>query len=36
MAGEVTILWFAIAGIIWVLGSRKYSIERLWLKREIL
>ena len=34
--GEVTILWFAIAGIIGVLGSRKYGIERLWLKREIL
>ena len=34
--GEVTILWFAIAGIIGVLGSRKYGIERLWLKRELL
>lgn len=34
--GEVTILWFACAGIIGILGSRKYGIERLLLKREIL
>lgn len=34
--GEVTILWFAIAGIIGILGSRKYGLERLILKREIL
>jgi len=34
--GEVTILWFAIAGIIGILGSRKYGLERLILKKEIL
>lgn len=34
--GEVTILWFACAGIIGILGSRKYGIERLLLKKEIL
>ena len=34
--GEVTILWFAIAGIIGIMGSRKFGIERLILKREIL
>jgi uncharacterized membrane protein YphA (DoxX/SURF4 family) len=34
--GEVTILWFAIAGIIGVIGSRKYSIERAIFGREIL
>lgn len=34
--GEVPILWFAIAGIIGVLGSRKYGLERLILKKEIL
>ena len=34
--GEVAILWFIIAGIIGVLGSRKYGIERLIFKREIL
>ena len=34
--GEVTILWFAIAGLIGVLGSRKYGIERWLFKREIL
>ena len=34
--GEVTILWFACAGIIGILGSRKYGLERLILKREIL
>ena len=34
--GEVPILWFAIAGIIGILGSRKYGLERLILKKEIL
>ena len=34
--GEVTILWFAIAGIIGIMGSRKWGIERLIFKREIL
>lgn len=34
--GEVTILWFAIAGIIGILGSRKWGLERLILKRELL
>ena len=34
--GEVTILWFACAGIIGILGSRKYGIERLILKKELL
>ena len=34
--GEVAILYFAIAGIIGVLGSRKYGIERLVFKRELL
>ena len=34
--GEVPILWFLIAGIIGVLGSRKWGIERLLLKRELL
>ena len=34
--GEVTILWFAIAGLIGVLGSRKYGIERWLFKKEIL
>ena len=34
--GEVTILWFAIAGLIGVLGSRKYGLERWLFKREIL
>ena len=34
--GEVPILWFAIAGIIGVMGSRKFGLERLILKREIL
>ena len=34
--GEVTILWFAIAGIIGILGSRKLGLERLILGREIL
>lgn len=34
--GEVPILWFAIAGIIGVMGSRKFGLERLILKKEIL
>ena len=34
--GEVPILWFAIAGIIGVMGSRRFGLERLILKREIL
>ena len=34
--GEVPILWFAIAGIIGIMGSRKFGVERLILKREIL
>lgn len=34
--GEVPILWFAIAGIIGIMGSRKYGLERLILKKEIL
>ena len=34
--GEVPLLWFLIAGIIGVLGSRKWGIERLLFKRELL
>ncbi len=34
--GEIPILWFAIAGIIGIMGSRKYGLERLILKKEIL
>ena len=34
--GEVTILWFIIAGVIGVLGSGKYGIERAFFGREIL
>ena len=34
--GEVPILWFAIAGIIGVMGSRKFGLERLIFKKEIL
>ena len=34
--GEVAVLWFAIAGLIGVLGSRKYGLERRLLGREIL
>ena len=34
--GEVPILWFAIAGIIGIMGSRKYGLERLMFKKELL
>ena len=34
--GEVPLLWFLIAGIIGVLVSRKWGIERLLFKRELL
>ena len=33
---EVAILYFVIAGIIGILGSHKYGIERLVFKRELL
>ena len=33
--GEVAILWFIIAGIVGVLGSRKYGVERWLFKKEI-
>ena len=34
--GEVPLLGFAIAGIIGVLGARKYSLESEFLGRELL
>ena len=34
--GEVTILWFIIAGIIGVLGSRKWGLERHFFNKEYL
>lgn len=35
--GEVTILWFIIAGIIGVMGSRsKYALDRVIFKKELL
>ena len=34
--GEVAVLWFAIAGLIGVLGSRKYGLERMIFGKEIL
>ena len=34
--GEVTILWFACAGIIGIMGSRKWGIERLMFNKELL
>ncbi len=34
--GEVPILYFAIAGLIGVLGSRKYGLEKMLFKRELL
>jgi uncharacterized membrane protein YphA (DoxX/SURF4 family) len=34
--GEVTILWFIIAGIIGVLGSRKWGLERHFFNKEHL
>ncbi len=36
LSHKVAIPYFAIAGIIGVLGSRKYGIERLVFKRELL
>ena len=32
----MAILYFGIAGIIGVLGSRKYGLEQLLFKRELL
>ncbi len=34
--GEVTILWFIIAGIIGVIGSRKWGLERHFFNKEHL
>ncbi len=34
--GEIPLLWFAMSGIIGVLGSRKWGIERMIFKRELL
>ncbi len=34
--GEVPLLWFLIAGAIGVLGSRKWGLERLIFKKELL
>ena len=34
--GEIPILWFAMAGIIGIMGSRKYGLERLIFKKELL
>ena len=34
--GEVTILWFAIAGIIGILGAGKYALDRAIFKKEVL
>ena len=34
--GEVTILWFICAGIIGLLGSRKWGIERRLFNKELL
>lgn len=34
--GEVPILWFAIAGVIGVLGGGKYAVDRWIFKREVL
>ena len=34
--GEVTILWFILAGIIGVLGSRKWGIEKRFFGKELL
>ena len=34
--GEVPMLWFLIAGIIGILGSRKWGIERIFFGKELL
>ncbi len=34
--GEVSMLWFLIAGIIGILGSRKWGIERFFFGKELL
>ena len=34
--GEVTILWFTIAGIIGILGAGKYALDRAIFKKEVL
>ena len=34
--GEVTILWFAIAGIIGILGSKKWGLEQMLRGKELL
>ncbi len=34
--GEVSILWFIIAGIIGVFGGGKYALDRIVFKREVL
>ena len=34
--GEVTILWFIVAGIIGVIGGGKYALDRTIFKKEML
>ena len=34
--GEVTILWFIVAGIIGVIGGGKYALDKIVFKREVL
>ena len=34
--GEVPLLWFLIAGAIGILDSRKWGVERLLFKKELL